>query len=153
MSSQLYAPATIGTQTLRALRRYPDRVAFAWDGGSLRGAAVADLIGRMQKVFVTRGFGRGRRVAVLTANRAETWCAGVAAQLCAMSTTALHPLGSLDDQLDQIADSEAEILVVDAMTFATRGGELAHRAGNLVQVFTIGPAGYGTDLILTWAGA
>src|SRR6516165_2788564 len=118
MSSQLYAPATVGSQTLRALRRCPERLAFAWDSGSMSYAATDDLIGRMQKVFAAHGLRRGQRVAVLSANRAETWCAGIAAQLCAMSTTALHPLGSLDDQLDQIADSESEILVVDGATFA-----------------------------------
>jgi fatty-acyl-CoA synthase len=147
MDAQLYAPATLGTQTLRTLRRYPDRVAFSWDSGTLTGAATADLIGRMQKVLVASGFGRGHRMAVLTANRVETWCAGIAAQLSAMSTTALHPLGSLQDQLDQIEDSEAEILVVDAKTFAARGGELAARAAGLKQVFTIGPADYGADLV------
>jgi fatty-acyl-CoA synthase len=64
-----------------------------------------------------------------------------------MSTTALHPLGSLDDQLDQIADAQAEILVVDGRAFAARGAELAQRAASLSQVFTIGPADYGVDLL------
>lgn len=147
MTTQLYAPPTVGTQTLRALGRRPERVAFSWDGGSLTGAATLDLIGRMQKVLLSAGFGRGQRMAVLTANRVETWCAGVAAQLSAMSTTSLHPLGSLDDQLDQIADSEAEALVVDPRSFAARGGELAARAAGLKKVFTIGPAEFGTDLM------
>jgi fatty-acyl-CoA synthase len=147
MTPQLYAPATVGTQTLRALGRYPERTAFAWEGGKLTGAATLDLLGRIQKVFVSAGLKRGQRVAVLTANRAETWCASLAAQLCAMSVTALHPLGSLDDQLDQIADSQAEVLVVDARTFGPRGGELTTRSAGLKKVFTIGPADFGTDLI------
>jgi fatty-acyl-CoA synthase len=147
MTTQLYAPATLGTQTLRALGRYRERTAFAWDGGKLTGAATLDLLGRMQNVFVSSGLRRGQRVAVLTANRAETWCASLAAQLCAMSTTFLHPLGSLDDQLDQIVDSQAAALVVDARTFGPRGGELAARSAGLKKVFTIGPADFGTDLI------
>lgn len=146
MNSPLHAPATLGTQTLRALRRYPDHLAFAWDSGSLTYAATDDLIGRIQRVFLARGLRRGQRVGVLTANRAETWCASIAAQLCAMSTTSLHPLGSLDDQLDQIADSEAEILVVDGATFAARGAELARRAPSLAHVFTVGATDYGVDL-------
>lgn len=147
MTAQLYAPATLGTQTLRALARYPERVAFSCDGGSLTGAGTLDLIGRMQKVFASTGLGRGQRVAVLTANRVETWCAGIAAHVSAMSTTSLHPLGSLEDQLDQIADSESQILIVDARTFGTRGGELAARSAGLKKVFTVGPAEFGTDLI------
>jgi fatty-acyl-CoA synthase len=54
----------------------------------------------MQKVFLSSGLGRGDCVAILTANRAEAWCSGVAAQLCAAGVTGLHPLGSLYDQLE-----------------------------------------------------
>ena len=60
----------------------------------------------------------GTRVAFLTANRADTWCAGVAAQLSRLSITWLHPLGSLDDQLFQIEDSDAEMLVIDPIPSA-----------------------------------
>src|SRR5207237_717679 len=74
-------------------------------------------------------------------------CAGVAAQLAQLATTFLHPLGSLDDQLFQLEDSEAQMLVVDGVTFRDRGGELATRATGLKTVFTLGPAGYGADLL------
>ena len=93
------------------------------------------------------GLQPGTRVAFLTANRADTWCAGVAAQLSRLAITWLHPLGSLDDQLFQLEDSEAQMLVVDADTFRDRGGELAARATSLKTVFTLGPAGYGVDLL------
>jgi fatty-acyl-CoA synthase len=43
------------------------------------------------------------------------------ARLC---ITWLHPLGSLEDQLFQLKDSEAEMLVVDAAV-RDRGGALA----------------------------
>ena len=149
MASHLNCFPTIGTQTLRALSRYPDRTAFVWDGGAMTYAATQDLIGRMQGVFARAGFSRGGRVALLTANRAETWCAGVAAQLCGMGITWLHPMGSLDEQLDQLVDSCALALVVDATTFLARGGELAARAHTLTHVFTIGKAAYGVDLLAT----
>src|SRR5262249_42929057 len=61
--------------------------------------------------------------------------------------TWLHPLGSLDDQLFQLQDSDAEMLVVDPVTFGNRGGDLAAKAQGLQHVFTIGPANYGTDLL------
>ena len=89
----------------------------------------------------------GTRVAFLTANRADTWCAGVAAQLSRLAITWLHPLGSLDDQLFQLEDSEAQMLVVDGVTFRDRGGELAAKAAGLKTVFTLGPANYGADLL------
>src|SRR6185437_15543467 len=153
MSDPLYTFPTVCEQTLRALARYPSRTAFSWPGGSLTYRGATDLIGQIQSVFVRLGLQPGTRVAFLTANRADTWCAGVAAQLSRLAITWLHPLGSLDDQLFQIEDSEAEMLVVDAATFRDRGGELAARASGLKAVFTLGAAGYGTDLLRAIDGA
>src|SRR5258708_29620660 len=101
----------------------------------------------MQKVFMQLGLEPGARVAFLTANRADTWCAGVAAQLSRLSITWLHPLGSLDDQLFQIEDSDAQMLVVDADAFRDRGGDLAISASGLKTIFTLGAANYGIDLL------
>ncbi len=147
MGTPLHAFPTVGSQTLRALKRHPSRTAFAWNGGSMTYGATAELIGRTQKVLARGGIGRGDRVAILTANRAEAWCAGVAAQLCAASITWLHPLGSLEDQLDQIEDSETTALVIDAQNFLARGGDLAARCAGLKIVLTLGRAEYGTDLL------
>src|SRR4051794_10785932 len=110
MNDPLYAFPTLCGQTLRPLGRYPSRIAFSWPGGSLTYRGAAELIGRMQKVFMQQGLPPGARVAFLPANRADSWCAGVAAQLSQLAITWLHPLGSLEDQLFQIEDSEAEML-------------------------------------------
>src|SRR3954451_8787401 len=147
MSDPLHAFPTVCGQTLLALARYPSRLAFRWPGGSITYRGASELIGRMQKVFMQQGLAPGTRVAFLTANRADTWCAGVAAQLSRFAITWLHPLGSLEDQLFQIEDCEAEILVIDAGAFLLRGGELAARATGLRHVFTLGRADYGADLL------
>src|SRR6201986_2631927 len=152
MSNPLYQLPTACEQTLRALARYPSRTAFAWPGGSLTYQGATDLIGRIQAVFMRLGLEPGSRVALLTGNRAETWCAGVAAQLARLAITWLHPLGSLDDQLFQLDDSEAQMLVVDAAAFRDRGGDLVARATGLKTVFTLGSANYGSDLVVA-AGA
>src|ERR1700680_382997 len=149
MSDPLYAFPTVCAQTLRALARYPSRVAFSWPGGSITYAGATELIGRIQKVFMRLGMEPGARVAFLTANRADTWCAGVAAQLSRLSITWLHPLGSLDDQLFQIEDSEAQILIVDVDAVRDRGGGPAAKASGVKTVFTLGPANYGVDLLAT----
>ena len=81
MSNPLYASPIGCEQTLRALARYPERTAFSWPGGSITYRGATDLIGRIQSVFMRLGLTPGTRVAFLTANRADTWCAGVAAQL------------------------------------------------------------------------
>ena len=147
MSDPLYAFPTACGQALRALARYPSRVAFSWPGGSLTYAGATELIGRIQMVFMQLGLEPGTRVAFLTANRADSWCAGIAAQLSRLAITWLHPLGSLDDQLFQIEDSEAQVLVIDADAFRDRGGDLATRTANLKAIFTLGAAGYGIDLL------
>jgi fatty-acyl-CoA synthase len=147
MSNPLYALPAVCEQTLRALARFPERTAFSWPGGSITYQGATDLIGRIQSVFMQLGFEPGTRVAFLTANRADTWCAGVAAQLSQLAITWLHPLGSLDDQLFQLEDSESQMLVIDGASFHDRGGELASKATGLKTVFTLGPAGYGIDLL------
>ncbi len=145
MTSAIWAGPTLGTTTFRILRRYPQRVAFAWEGGQLSYAATADLISRMQAVFHQHGITRPDRVALLSGNRAETWCAMVAAQASSAATTALHPKGSLDDHLFQLNDCEAKVLIVDPAAFADRGGELAAQSNCLV--FSLGPTAYGIDLL------
>ncbi len=147
MSNPLYAFPAACEQTLRALARYPERTAFSWPGGSITYRGATDMIGRIQSVFMQLGFAPGTRVAFLSANRADTWCASGAALLSRFAITWLHPLGSLDDQLFQLEDSEAQMLVVDGVTFRDRGGELAARTTGLKTVFTLGPASYGVDLL------
>src|SRR5256886_2669725 len=147
MSNPLYAYPVACEQTLRALARYPSRTAFSWPGGSLSYAGATELIGRIQKVLSQLGLEPGARVALLSANRADSWCSGAAAQLARLSVTSLHPLGSLDDQLFQLEDSEARVLVVAANPFRDRGGDLAAKASGLKAVFTLGPANYGVDLL------
>jgi fatty-acyl-CoA synthase len=56
-------------------------------------------------------------------------------------------LGSLEDQLFQLEDSGAQMLVVDASAFRDRGGDLAAKATGVKTVFTLGPADYGTNLL------
>ncbi|WP_137725702.1 AMP-binding protein [Prescottella subtropica] len=129
---------TLGAVTARALRRFPDRVAFSWDGGQLTYRGTLDLIGRLQGALATAGMQRGRTLALLGGNRAEIWCAGAAATALGMASTWLHPLGSIDDQLFQLTDSDAAGVVVDERTFAARGEELASRCAALgIPVFAL----------------
>ena len=90
MTDVLNTFPTVGAQTLRALARYPDRIAFSWPGGSITYRGATDLIARLQNVFMNLGAQPGTKVALLTANRAETWCAGVAATGLGLVTTWLH---------------------------------------------------------------
>lgn len=144
-------PPTYGSLVLRALRRHGGRTAFAWEGGRMSGAATLDLIGRMQAVLQRHGVDRGSCVAVLAANRAQAWCAGIAAQLQGAVTTQLHPRGSLADHQAQLAASRARMLVLDPLGFGARSAELAATFGG--TLLTLSAAGYGQDLVAAaWAG-
>ena len=147
MTDLQHSPPTVGARSLRALGRYPSRTAFSWPGGSITYRGATEQIGRVQRVLLNAGAGPGARVALLSANRADAWCVGVAAQICRLATTWMHPLASLDDQIDQIEDCEAEILVIDADAFRLRGGDLAERSAGVRHVFTLGRAEYGVDLL------
>jgi fatty-acyl-CoA synthase len=145
--TSLYGAPTGIDLCLRALRRYPDNTAFAWDGGTLSYAGALHLIGRLQAAMAGAGLGRGTRMALLSANRADAWCIGVAAQGLGMVTTWLHPMGSIDDHLDVLDDAGIEALVIDATNYCDRGGELAAGCSGLKHVFTLGQANYGVDLL------
>jgi fatty-acyl-CoA synthase len=138
---------TIASQTLRALRRYPDRDAFAWEGGKLSYSGACDLIGRMQAVFARNNFRRGERIALLSDNSADSWCAGVAAQGLGLSLTWLHPKGSLDDQLYQIENSEAHIFIADPSGHAERARELCAKLPPELKRFGLGSSDFANDLI------
>jgi fatty-acyl-CoA synthase len=98
-------------------------------------------------VLADRGLRKGDRVAILSGNKAETWCTVVAAWASGMVVTYLHPLGSRPDHLFQIEDSGATALVVDAARFAARGAELAEQAPELREVLALGRADFGPDLL------
>jgi len=133
---------------LRALARFPGRTAFVWDGGRLTYRGARDLIGRLQAAMAAAGLKKGQTAAFLSANSAETWCAGVAAQALGLVCTWLHPLGALADHLDVIEDAGATALVVDPKSHAGRGGELAAQAADrLAVVLTMGKADFGRDLV------
>ncbi|WP_305094512.1 AMP-binding protein [Prescottella sp. R16] len=147
-ASSHQAGPTLGAVTARALRRYPNRVAFSWDGGQLTYRGTLEVIGRLQGALTAVGLGRGRTLALLGGNRAEIWCTGAAATALGMASTWLHPLGAVDDQMFQLTDADAAALVVDERTFAARGGELADRCAALgIPVFTLGRSGFAPALL------
>ncbi len=108
---------TVASLVLRALQRYPGRTAFRYAGHDLSYAATREMIGRFQHVLHKAGIKRGDRIALLSANRADTWCAGVAAQSLGAATTSLHPLGSFEAHLAQLEDADASALVCDPVNY------------------------------------
>jgi fatty-acyl-CoA synthase len=131
---------------LRALRKYPDRTAFRQGDLAIRYQDVIDFMGKVQAVLGSHGVGRGARVALLTENRYETWCASVAVQGLGAATSWLHPLSSLESQVSQIRYVGAAALIIDSDGFEGRAYELAAALPE-VLVFCVGKAGPGADLL------
>ncbi len=144
--SNLYQGLTGGTLMLRAMARWGDRVAFSGYGGSFTYAQCLDLVGRYQAVMQSAGAVRGQRIALLNANRAEAWLAGIAALGLGLCMTPLHPLGAFEDQQFILEDGEIDYLFVDTDNYLERGAELLAATPRLQKVFTLGPADYGLDL-------
>jgi fatty-acyl-CoA synthase len=142
-----HTPVTNGDLIRVALERYPTRIAFIDDGREISYAAVADRIGRMIRVLADRGFGPGHGVAILSANRPAAWMAQSAAIMAGGRYTALHPLGSLDDQAFVCDDAEIHTLLFDPSGFEQRALDIARTAGSVKQVLSIGPSPGAEDLL------
>ena len=137
---------TFYTLVMRALAKLPARIAFKQDGAQLSYLQVRALIAGKQAVFRAHGFARGTRIAFLSENRPEPWCANVAAQGLGIATTWLHPLSALDLHVEQLAELGAVALVIDTDAFVARARELADRVPGLT-IFSVGGTTVGLDLV------
>ncbi|MBN9407767.1 MAG: AMP-binding protein [Burkholderiales bacterium] len=142
----LHHPPTFFSLVLRALRRHPERIAFRQGSLAVSYQQAIDFMGQVQAVLGAHGICRGMRVALLTENRYETWCASVATQGLGVATSWLHPLSSLESQVFQIRDVGATALIVDGDAFDERVRELAAALPD-VLVFCVGRTSAGADLL------
>jgi fatty-acyl-CoA synthase len=62
-------------------------------------------------------------------------------------STALHPMGSLEDQAYVLEDAGVETLVFDPSAFEDRAAELRDKVPGLKTLLSLGPSEVGTDLI------
>ncbi|MGC0225714.1 AMP-binding protein [Pseudooceanicola nitratireducens] len=131
---------TDATLALRALARFPDRTAFAWDDGEMSYDEAAQLIGGMQAVLLRAGLVSGDCVALLSANRAECWCATIAVQALGCAVSNLHPMGPRGDHAAQIDELVPAVVIVDGQDHAVRAADLA-RDCPAPQHMTLGGGG------------
>lgn len=140
-----HQPPTFFSLVLRSLRKHPDRIAFRQGELAVSYQGVVEFIAKVQAVLGACGLTRGGRIALLTENRYETWCASVAAQGLGLATSWLHPLSSLESHVSQIRDVGATALVIDGDAFGARARELAAALPD-VQLLCVGEAAAGVDL-------
>jgi fatty-acyl-CoA synthase len=142
----VFEPPTIFALTARALLRHSSGVAFKTKTVEWTGTATLDFVARAQRLLAANGVTPDTCVALLTSNRAETWCFGIAAQGLGAKVTSLHALGSAEAHQFQLADSEAIVLVLDSTHYLARGMELAAALPGLT-ILTLGAAPFGTDAL------
>jgi fatty-acyl-CoA synthase len=128
-----------------ALQRHGDRVAFIAGERQMTYAQAVDVTARLIRVLVTHGVGRGGGVVALGPNSPEMWLLQAATYLVGARFTGLHALGSLDDHVHVVEDSEATVLVVSP-SHAERGAEILNRCNGVENLFTFGPTSVGSDL-------
>jgi fatty-acyl-CoA synthase len=149
----LYQECTFADLWLRALRRFPDRIAIVAGAERITYAELERRIGRTVAALKGLGVKRGDALAQLAANRAEVLVVSCACNLMGVRATPLHPLGSEDDHAFVLEDAEIDVLLADEAKFAARAAALRARSPRLKHLLSYGPADFAPDLATLCAAA
>jgi fatty-acyl-CoA synthase len=132
---------------IAALNRHPDRPAVYLGDHVLTGAEVRDEISRYAQAFAAQGISKGSTIAMLSTNKPEVLFTMGANMVTGCRTTALHPLGSIDDHAYVLGDAGTETLIFDPAAFGKRAAELLERVPSLKRLLALGPTDVGDDLL------
>ena len=144
--SDLYRGVYMPDMLVWALRQSPSRPAIHIDDDVLTVQQLSDAMSRYAQVYASRGIGVGSPTAMLSLNKPEVLYSMGATMTSGCRSTALHPLGSLDDHAYVIEDAGIETLVFDP-AFAERAAALEERVPSLQRLFSLGPCDVGEDLV------
>jgi len=112
-NASLYGLGTVGEMVLRALNRFEERTAFVIGARRISYAETRRAIAAAKATFRAIGLRRGDTVVQLTKNRPEQWFVTMALFMSGIRSVALHALGSADDHIHIINDSEATLVLLD----------------------------------------
>lgn len=150
-SAALHQPVTTLDMIAQALSRDVERtVVLGTDGERLTAGAFAAEISRYLQ-FLQSIEPRPFRAAVLSRNRIEVLYASNALNFAGIVSTALHPMGSVDDYLYVIEDAGIDTLVYDAAHYEDMARALKDRAPQLRNFLAMGPSEVGIDLTVAVA--
>jgi fatty-acyl-CoA synthase len=142
----LYQGVFLPDLLVAALRRDPDRPVVYLGDEVLTAAELSNQISRYAQAYTDQGVVQGSGVAMLSINRPEVLYAQGAYMTLGARSTALHPLGSLDDHAYVVADAAIETLIFDP-SFADRAAALQERVPGLKRLLSLGPCAVGEDLL------
>jgi fatty-acyl-CoA synthase len=146
-ADDLYRPAYMPDLLVAALAKHADKPAVYLGDTVLTAREVAAEMSRYIQAYESLGITPGSPTAMLSKNRPEVLFAMGANMLTPCRNTALHPMGSLDDQAYVLEDGGIETLVFDPSGFEERAKELQQKVPGLKTLLSFGPSEVGTDLI------
>jgi fatty-acyl-CoA synthase len=130
-----------------ALARHADKPAVYLGDEVLTASEVADEMSRYVQAFASLGIGERHPIAMVSKNRPEVLFSMGANMLTGVRSTALHPMGSVEDQAYVLEDAGVETLLFDPTAFEERAAELRDRVPGLKTLLSLGPSEVGVDLI------
>lgn len=130
---------------INTLRRNKSRPAIAMADQVWSAAHVADEISRYVQAYTHLDIGVGTPIATLSGNRPEVLLQIGANMISGARSTALHPMGSLDDHAFILEDSGINTLFYDPDSYGRRACDLAERIPGL-RIVALAPGGESPDL-------
>ena len=142
----LFQPITTLDMIAQALSRDVDRlVVIGVNGERVTAAGLSDEISRYQQLYDSLE-PRPTRAAVLSRNRIEVLYASNALGFSQIVSTALHPMGSVEDYLYVIDDAGIDTLLFDADHYDDMAAALKERAPGLRHFLAMGQSRVGIDI-------
>ena len=146
MSALLHQPITTLDMIAQALSRDTDRLVVVGAGGErVTAQGLADEISRYRQYFDTLE-PRPTRAAILARNRIEVLYASNGLNFAGVVSTALHPMGSVEDYLYVIEDGSIDTLLFDADHYGEIAQSLQARAPGLKHLLAMGGGAIGRDM-------
>ena len=145
-SPLLHQPITTLDMIAQALARDVERlVVVGVDGEQVTAAGLADEISRYQQAYAALS-PPPTRAAILARNRIEVLYASNALGFGGVVSTALHPMGSVEDYLYVIEDAGIDTLIFDADHYQDMAVALRERAPRLRHLLAMGTSAVGVDI-------
>jgi fatty-acyl-CoA synthase len=132
---------------IEGLNRYHDRPCLCLGDTTASYRDVRAATSRFSQALQARGLGVGSRVAVISGNCPEVLYNLAACVVTGLCSTALHPLGSLDDHAYVLQDAGIEALIFDPRAFDGLAAALKEKVPGLKHLLAFGPSEVGEDLI------
>jgi fatty-acyl-CoA synthase len=115
--NELHTSTTYARMLIKALARFPDRVALVQDDTLVTYRQLAASISQMMQVFTKLGLRPGDGIAQLARNSICAATVQLASYVMGLRYTPLHPLGSQEDHAHILSDSEAVAFAFDPNDF------------------------------------